>query len=1004
MSSKKIILLVFLLIVTSIRGQIPWRIDKLGIEEGLSEGSVYAIHQDKKGFIWIGTHGGLNRYDGYGFRVFQYMPFDSSSLGDNSVFFLKEDPATGRFWIGGSSCLNEFDPETFSNTRYRYTNSQLEFSDGVFVSKDEILLACEYDVLLFNTQTKTFFQIPVYDESGQPAQIARVENAAADRKGNFMILCKTGVFFYDPLTKTCKRKTDTSPDFSPFYQYEVFNVLQDKRGYYWIATNKDGLIRFEPATQKIFTLSLPGHLKNRSLRFDVVAEDKDGNIWAGSSNGLFKIEPLTMDAQYFSTNVNKAVSLSHPEINAILEDRNHFLWIGTVGGGINKMIPQNTGFKNLLIAKDSSGNKTGTYIMGLQQSGLNIWFINIWDQVGKIYMQTGQVTMLEKPVLPPGYSWYSEGSIQKNKSNDIVVLNGENAYEIAQNTAGNISVNTKPAPGIFYIHHARNGHTYYMAKATVPNTFCRNDTIYGNQFFYDAKDDTAGNTWIGTSKGLVKLNTITNEIIQYQHEDFNINSISSDYIYALEIDNTNQNIWMAAYHGGLCSYNMHSSKFRHYSKEDGLADNIVYSLEKDKYGNLWFSTNAGISSYNISKNIFRNYGKSDGLLNNEFDRRASFKNPEGWIFFGGVFGIDYFHPDSIRKDNTVPNLAFTNFRVFDHDYIAGNRSVIPLIELNYSDRYIAVEFAALSYNDLQNIQYAYRLDSDKDWIKLGHQHVLSFSDLKAGQHRLYIRSTDGAGAWLDNSISCTILVHPPWWQTWWFRLMAGILIIGVLIIGTRFYFQQKLEKQKSILEKKQAVEKERTRIATDMHDDLGAGLSRIKFLSETIGIKKQLQQPIDEDIVKIKEYSHEMIDKMGEIVWALNEKNDTVSDLLAYARSYSVEYLSQNGIACTISAPEFFPSDFVTGEFRRNIFLTLKEALHNVVKHSRASAVSIKLSVNNGLAIEIHDNGIGFDKTNIRIFSNGITNMKKRMAEIKGEFRISNEQGTLIKIKAPLNP
>ena len=990
--------------VTSLRGQIPWRIDKLSIEEGLSEGSVYAIHQDKKGFIWIGTHGGLNRYDGYGFRVFQYMPFDSSSLGDNSVFFLKEDPATGRFWIGGSSCLNEFDPETFSNTRYRYINKQLEFSDGVFVSKNEILLACEYDVLLFNTQTKTFFQIPVYDESGQPAQIARVENTAADRKGNFMIMCKTGVFFYDPLTKTCKRKTTTSPDFSPFYQYEVFNLLQDKKGFYWIATNKEGLIRFEPATQKIVRLSLPGHLKNQSLRFDVVAEDKDGNIWAGSSNGLFKIEPQTMDAEYFSTVVNKAVSLSHPEINAILEDRNHFLWIGTVGGGINKMIPQNTGFKNLLIAKDSSGNKTGTYIMGLQQSGLDIWFINIWDQVGKIYMQTGQVTMLEKPVLPPGYSWYSEGSIQKNKSNDIVILNGENAYEIAQNTAGNISVNTKPAPGIFYVHQARNFHTYYMAKATVSNTFCRNDTIYGNQFFYDAKDDTTGNIWIGTSKGLLKLNTITNEIIQYRHEDFNINSISSDYIYALEIDNTNQNIWMAAYHGGLCSYNLQSGKFRHYSKEDGLADNIAYSLEKDNYGNLWFSTNAGISTYDISKNIFRNYGKADGLLNNEFDRRASFKNPEGWIFFGGVFGIDYFHPDSIRKDNTVPNLAFTNFRVFDHDYVAANRSVIPLIELNYSDRYIAVEFAALSYNDLQNIQYAYRLDSDRDWIKLGNQHVLSFSDLEAGEHHLYIRSTGGAGAWLNNAISCTILIHPPWWQTMWFRLMAGILIIGVLIIVTRFYYQQKLEKQKSILEKKQAVEKERTRIATDMHDDLGAGLSRIKFLSETIGIKKQLQQPIDEDIIKIKEYSHEMIDKMGEIVWALNEKNDTLSDLLAYARSYTVEYLSQNGIACSISAPEFFPSDFVTGEFRRNIFLTLKEALHNVVKHSQASAVFIKLSVNNGLAIEIHDNGIGFDKTNIRIFSNGITNMKKRMAEIKGEFRISNEQGTLIKIKAPLNP
>src|SRR5688572_33192101 len=141
----------------------------------------------------------------------------------------------------------------------------------------------------------------------------------------------------------------------------------------------------------------------------------------------------------------------------------------------------------------------------------------------------------------------------------------------------------------------------------------------------------------------------------------------------------------------------------------------------------------------------------------------------------------------------------------------------------------------------------------------------------------------------------------------------------------------------AVLEKKQAIQKERTRIATDMHDDLGAGLSRIKFLSETIGIKQQQQQAVEEEISSIRNYSHEMIDKMGEIVWALNEKNDTLSDLLAYTRSYAVEYLSQNGIKSIIEKPEQFPQTFVSGEFRRNICLTVKEALHNIVKHAQAS-------------------------------------------------------------------
>ena len=136
--------------------QSSWRIDKLGVADGLSQGNIYVIHQDKKGFIWIGTHGGLNRYDGYGFRVFQYTPFNASTIGDNAVFFLKENKDTGKFWIGGSSCLNEFDPETFTNTRYRYAKKTLEFADGIFINPFEMLLACENEVLLFDTRKKIY--------------------------------------------------------------------------------------------------------------------------------------------------------------------------------------------------------------------------------------------------------------------------------------------------------------------------------------------------------------------------------------------------------------------------------------------------------------------------------------------------------------------------------------------------------------------------------------------------------------------------------------------------------------------------------------------------------------------------------------------------------------------------------------------------------------------------------------------------------------------------------
>lgn len=986
-------------LMTSLFSQAPWRIEKLGVEEGLSQGYIYVIHQDKKGFVWVGTHGGLNRYDGYEFKHFQHAPFDAQTLGDNSVFFLKEDERTGKFWIGGSSCLNEFDPVTFINTRYYYNGESVEFADGIFVNPQELLLACEYDVLLFNTRTKMFTQVPVYDENGQRTSVSRVENTAADKKGNIMVMSRSGIFFYDAGTKTCRRKTAGSPDFSAFYYHEVFHVLHDSHGFYWIATNKKGLIRFNAKTGALSTLPLPPGLHMEALRFDVVTEDSKGFIWAGSSHGLFQINPVSLEYTYFASGPNSH-QLSHPEINVVQEGKDELMWIGTVGGGINKLIPKNSGFKHIELAAKNSGSNTGTYIMGLQQLGNDVWFNNIWDQVGKVNITTGAVSLLPKSNIS-GYSWYSEGSIVSGSENEIVLLNGENAYRIGKKQDGKTIIRRQAAPGLFHLFTTRTGKTYSFVKAAVKNPYQQSDTIYGNQFFFDAVEDLSGQIWIGTSKGLLGFHPQTNNFTTYQHNYRNKNSLASDFIYSLAIDDTGQQLWMAAYHGGLCMYDMTLNQFRHYGKEDGLPDNTVYAIEKDRNGNFWLTTNAGISMYDVHKKSFRNFSVQDGLLNHEFNRRSGFQNKDGWIFFGGISGIDYFHPDSIIKTSTTPALDFTGFRIFNTNYIPHSKNKTLHVDLQHNQHYLTVDFAALEYRYPQSIQYAYRLNNS-EWITTGNRHTLSFSNLPVGKHQLYVRSGNAEGTWANNEISCIIIVHPAWWQTAWFGLAAAGAGIGLLVLAIRLYYRRKLEKQKQVLEKQQAIEKERTRIATDMHDDLGAGLSRIKFLSETIGIKKQQHQPIEEDISKIRAYSHEMIDKMGEIVWALNEKNDSLNDLLSYTRSYAVEYLQQEGIACTVALPNVVPSIFVSGEFRRNIFLSVKEVLHNIVKHAAASNATISIAINKDLKICIEDDGCGFDVGHTRALGNGLSNIKKRMHDLTGNVELFGYSGTTVVLTAPL--
>jgi signal transduction histidine kinase len=296
------------------------------------------------------------------------------------------------------------------------------------------------------------------------------------------------------------------------------------------------------------------------------------------------------------------------------------------------------------------------------------------------------------------------------------------------------------------------------------------------------------------------------------------------------------------------------------------------------------------------------------------------------------------------------------------------------------------------------------LDSyDDKWIRSATSHYTRYSKIPPGIYHFKLRVIDARGKISPFQKSIEIEIRKAFWQTTLFKILAAI-ILGILVwLLIKGYLASRIRKHQREFEKQQAIEKERTRIATDMHDDLGAGLSRIKFLSETIGLKMQLQQPIEEEISSIAGYSNEMISKMGEIVWALNEKNDSLSDLLSYARSYAVEYLLQNSIACQVNAPSDFPSIFVSGEFRRNIYLTVKEALHNIVKHAQANKVIIDIFIDKNLTISIKDDGVGFDMAHIRPFSNGLNNMQKRMKDIQGSLQIVQNEGTTVILSAPLS-
>ena len=442
-------------------------------------------------------------------------------------------------------------------------------------------------------------------------------------------------------------------------------------------------------------------------------------------------------------------------------------------------------------------------------------------------------------------------------------------------------------------------------------------------------------------------------------------------------------------------------------KKDRLDERIPFESISSffrKDDKLWMFGEKGLYCYDKKKNESRTFTMEDGLPANDFTLSALVYDKAGKCIAGTSNGLVSFSPSDVQFITNAPRIRLDAFYVNDVlDTLQANPDEIKTIKLSSKQNTFSLDFSPLSFFHLAECSFEYKLEGyDDNWIKSGATRYTRYSRIPPGKYSFVLRALDNQGKLSPFNKVLEIEIAKSFWQTSFFKASLIVMILLVSWLFLKWYSNEKVKKQQRELEKLKAIEKERTRIATDMHDDLGAGLSRIKFLSETIGIKKQKQEPIDEEVSKIREYSHDMIDKMGEIVWALNEKNDSLSDLLSYTRVYAMEYLSQNGINCTVEAPDYFPSNFVNGEFRRNVYLTVKEALHNVVKHAQASCVTIKILVDEKLEFSIKDNGIGFDKKSVRRFSNGLTNMENRIKEINGGFVIVNGKGTTIIISVPL--
>ncbi len=440
----------------------------------------------------------------------------------------------------------------------------------------------------------------------------------------------------------------------------------------------------------------------------------------------------------------------------------------------------------------------------------------------------------------------------------------------------------------------------------------------------------------------------------------------------------------------------------------------IYCMSGDMTGKLWMSTNNGILCFNPGNNSAQLFGEHDGVSSREFNNHSFYRDSFGNFYFGGTKGITTFNPRHVKSSKKhapidvyelmINNEPSKKYRTPD---------VVRSLSLPYRENTLRFEFQAIDYADPQATRVKYMMSSyDDDWIESptskGDAH---YANMRPGDYRFSMKGANADGVYSTDVRTVDITILPPFYMTWWFRISATVFILGISYLILRTYYRRKLERkdlllqqQALVIEKQQAVEHERDRIASEMHDDLGSGLTRIKFLSER-ALRKTEDPQETEHIKRIAEQSNRLVTNMSEIIWAMNSRFDTAENLAGYIRRYASEYLEEHGIPLTFYVNTPGQNIQVSAEKRRNIFLTIKEALHNGVKYSGAQAIEIKIdSTKTGIEVAITEKqSVGFDPEIAQSKGNGLYNMQQRMQKIGGTIRFSREgQDMYIALSVPL--
>lgn len=830
--AKKIFYLCWLFIFVSlcVYPEVPdFKFKYITVEDGLSQGSINCIFQDSRGFLWFGTKQGLNKYDGFDIEIFDHDPFDPFSLSNNNVSCITEGK-NGDLWVGTSAGLNKFNYNLQSFNRFHSNPlDQNSLMDNVIISllvdlEGIIWIGTELGLDRFDPESgifRHFKHVP-----GDPYSISRgrVQVLFEDKEGWIWVGTSQGLDRFDKEKKGFKHFAHDENK-NPLSQ--LIDLYQDRQERLLFLFQGIGLCEYNYETVTIVPFELdPSIQENLSkLTFNHMCEDYMGRIWLNTLyQGIYIIdldrnEIITIESGLSGRSGGR---LSHGRKLSIYSERGGSIIIGTDGTGANLWHPYLQKFR--LYRHDPEDPET----LGLtsirtihEDRERNLWiggyggldkydrksgkFIHFRNSENQSNNMPGSVLIIEEDLEDPfKILWMGLENHYLVKFD--LMSETVSVHPLVNETTGKVFARSLRAiycdksdmlwigtqSGLFTFNKIKEKFKLYQPdkEGSEISQLLAVNVIYGSKFEY---------LWIGTeNRGLFRLNRESGLFKHYDYYPEGDESSGLNNILTLHEDHDGI-LWIGTLGGGLVKLESISGKYRFYTETHGLSNNVVYGILEDEKGYLWLSTNKGLSKFNPKEENFTNYGVEDGLQGLEFNYNAYYKSRSGEMFFGGVRGFNAFYPENVEKNPFIPPVVITNFQIFNSPVKAGESrngktllnkhiTITDKITLSSKDKVISFEYAALQYAAPEKSEYAHILEGlESEWNYVGNRRFASYSNLRPGKYTFRVKAANNDGLWNETGTSINIIITPPFYGTWWFRVLAllGILLLILIIYEIR---------------------------------------------------------------------------------------------------------------------------------------------------------------------------------------------------------------------------